>query len=271
MKLLFEDLAKKQFTSARVQKLKNWVEHADSARKSGNLNEFANQYDKAEELMTFYAFAPLAIRNDRANTLNELLSVIKVCEAVKGEVSIAFEQQLRPPKGYLEWLSTRISEHPVRYIREQERIHSEKGKPLETNTHVDVVLEAKNLLILVEVKFTSDISSQTTFNLHRNQLARTIDAGISRLKKDQELVVLLCSPSEFYRKKSRFYYYKLQEYTDFKNITYDIGWRELAEIKNCLLTVVWVPLEKVIELIYRNLDIPQLDEAMIFFRERRLG
>ncbi len=84
---------------------------------------------------------------------------------------------------------------------------------------------------MVGVEFTSDIFSQTTFNAHRNQFARTIDAGMSMLKKDQRLIVLLCSPLEFYRKKSRFYYYKLQEYADLIEIRRGIGWRELAEIK----------------------------------------
>jgi hypothetical protein len=49
--------------------------------------------------------------------------------------------------------------------------------------------------------------------------------------------------SEFYRKKSRLYYYKLQEYTDLKNIKDDIVWRELADIKKQLLSVAWVLLK----------------------------
>jgi hypothetical protein len=101
MRLLFEDLATKHFSSARVQKLKSWVEHADSARKSGNLDAFANQYDKAEELITFYAFAPLAIRNDRVYILKEMLSTLNINKTARGKVSIAFEKLLQPPEGYL--------------------------------------------------------------------------------------------------------------------------------------------------------------------------
>ena len=124
-----------------------------------------------------------------------------------------------------------------------------RGKPLETNTHVDTVIKTENLLILVEMKFTSDISTQTTFGSNRNQLARTIDVGISKAKKKgKKLVVLLCSPSEFYHKKSRFYYYKMQEYSDFHKIKQDICWRELEEIKECLLSTAWIPLEKVIKI-----------------------
>jgi len=270
--MLFEDIAKtKRFSKERIRKFNAWIENAQEAKKSGSLEPKDNQYDKAEELITFYTFAPLEMREDKKQVVQEILGFCGIGESVEEPLALAFERQLSPPRAYLEWLTREVSKHPIRYVREQGREHAEAGKPLETNTHVDVVLEAKNLLILVEVKFTSDISSQTTFNVHRNQLARTIDAGMSRLKKDQRLIVLLCSPSEFYRKKSRFYYYKLQEYTDLKKIEDDIGWRELAEIKKHLLSVAWVPLEKAIEAIYRNLDFPQSDEVRAFFRERRLA
>lgn len=271
VKLLFEDLARKHFTEGRVQKFKDWIENAEKARRAGSLDGRLNQYDKAEELITFYTFAPLELRKDKIYVVEEILELANVHESLEEPMNLGFERQLQPPEGYLRWLAKEVDRHPLTYIRKQGREHISNGKPLETNTHVDVVIKAKNLLALVEVKFTSDISSQTTFNAHRNQLARTIDAGMSRLKKDQRLIVLLCSPSEFYKKKSRFYYYKLQEYTDFNKIKDDIGWRELAEIKKHLLSVAWVPLEKAIEAIYRNLDFPQSDEARAFFKERRLA
>ena len=271
MRMLFEDIAKDHLTKERIRKYEAWLEKAGRARESRSLDNRDNQYDKAEELITFYAFAPLEMREDKKQVVHEILGFCGIGEPVEEPLTLAFERQLSPPKAYLEWLAREVSKHPIRYVREQGREHTEAGKPLETNTHVDVVLEAKNLLILVEVKFTSDISSQTTFNAHRNQLARTIDAGMSRLKKDQRLIVLLCSPSEFCKKKSRFYYYKLQEYTDLRKLKDDIGWRELAEIQKHLLSVAWVPLEKVIEAVYRNLSFPQLEEAMAFFRERRLA
>jgi hypothetical protein len=270
--LLFEDLAKKHLTPERIKKFRDWVDDASKARESDSLGSRDNQYDKAEELITFYTFAPLELREDRRQVVQEILSIGGVMEPVEGSLTLEFERLLSPPRGYLEWLSREWSNHPIRYAREQGRGHIESGKRLEANTHADVMINAKNLLILVEVKFTSDISSQTTFNVHRNQLARTIDAGLEEtIKKDQRLVVLLCSPSEFFRRKSRFYYYKLQEYADFAKIRDDIGWRDLTEIQKHLSLVAWVPLEKVIEVIYRNLDFPQLDEARVFFKERNLA
>jgi len=272
MRLLFEDLAKKHFTAERIQKFKSWIENANKARKAGSLDERLNQYDKAEELITFYTFAPLELREDRKDVVEEILKLANVHESLEEPVSLSFEKQFQPPRGYLKWLTEEVSRHPVRYIRELGKKHANEGRRLETDTHVDVVIRTKNLLIFVEMKFTSDISTQTTFNPYRNQLARTIDAGISEAEmKGKRLFVLLCSPSEFYQKKSRFYYYKLQEYTDLSKIKDDVGWRELAEIQKHLLSVAWIPLERVIETIYRNLDFPQSDEAMAFFRERRLA
>ena len=122
------------------------------------------------------------------------------------------------------------------------------------------------------MKFTSDISHETTFNPNRNQLARNIDVGISEAKKKgKQLLVLLCTPSEFYNKKSRLYYYKIQEYTNFNEISKDIPWRPVEDIKEHLLKVAWIPLEKVIEIVYQNLGLPKLLEAEKFFAERKLS
>jgi len=271
MKLLFENLAEKYFTKERIRKFKDWIENANKARETKSLGKKANQYDKAEELITFYTFAPLELGEKKKDVVQEILRLANVHGRVKGKINLSFEKQLRPPKGYLIWLTNEVKKHPVKYIREQGKKHIKTGKRLETNTHVDAVIKTENLLILVEMKFTSDISTQTTFGSNRNQLARTIDVGISEAKKKgKRLVVLLCSPSEFYHKKSRFYYYKIQEYSDFHKIKQDICWRELEEIQECLLATAWIPLEKVIKITYRNFSFSELEEAKRFFKERNL-
>jgi hypothetical protein len=167
-----------------------------------------------------------------------------------------------------------VDEHPVKYVREEAEDHVKNRKTLETNTHVDFTIESENLLILVEMKFTSDISTQTTFNPNRNQLARLIDVGISEVMKDRarnrRLVILLCSPSKFYQNRSRFYYYKVQDYDDLHEIKKDIEWRKQEEIEKYVAGVSWIPLEKVINIIYDNFSHPDKDEAIAFFRERRL-
>lgn len=272
MRLLFEDLAKEHFTEERIQKFKDWVENANETRNTGSLDERLNQYDKAEELITFYAFAPLELRDDKKEIIQEMLRSANVNEPVGEFVDLGFEKQFKPPRGYLKWLEKEVSKHPVRYIREKGKDHANRGKRLEANTHEDAVIETENLLILVEVKFTSDISPQTTFNSNRNQLARTIDVGISEVKrnKNKKLVVLLCSPSKFYHEKSRLYYYKIQEYSDFNRVKEDIVWRKLGDIEEHLLAVAWVPLERVIEIVYQDFDSSEIEEAKRFFAERNL-
>lgn len=271
--LLFEELAKKHFSKQRIQKYRTWVENANKARNTRSLDERLNQYDKAEELITFYTFAPLELRDDKKEIIQEILRMTNLNEPVGKFVDISFEKQFKPPEGYLKWLEKEASRHPVKYVREKGKDHANRDKRLEANTHVDAVIETKNLLILVEVKFTSDISSQTTFNSNRNQLARTIDVGISEVKrnKNKKLIVLLCSPSKFYHEKSRLYYYKIQEYLDLNRVKEDIVWRKLGDIEEHLLAVGWIPLERVIEIIYQDFDSPVKEEAQRFFAERNLG
>lgn len=271
MKLLFQELAKKHFTEERIQKFKNWIGNASKARKANSLDVRLNQYDKAEELITFYTFAPLELRDDKKEIIQEILRLASVNEPIGEFADLGFEKQLKPLQGYLKWLTKEVSRHPVRYIRKQGKEHVNRGKRLEANTHVDAVIETKNLLIFIEVKFTSDISAETTFNPNRNQLARTIDVGIAEAKKKgKRLVVLLCSPSEFYHKKSRFYYYKIQEYSSSNRVEEDISWRDPRDIKENLLALAWLPLEKIIKIVYRDFDLPDIGEAERFFTERNL-
>jgi hypothetical protein len=272
MRLLFESLTTECLTQERIQKFKDWVKKANKARENSQLERRANQYDKAEELITYYVFAPLLLRENSGEMVQEILRLANIQEHVEGESKLRFEAQLSPPNGYLRWLQTDVLKHPVKYVREQARDHIERGKPLETNTHVDVLIESENLLILVEMKFTSDISAQTTFNPRRNQLARLVDVGISEAqkKKDRRLAALVCSPSESFLSKSRLYFYKIQDYSNFEEVKKDIKWREQKEIVKYVSAVAWVPLEKVISIIYKDFNHPDMKAAMGFFKERNL-
>jgi len=271
MRLLFEDLAWKHFHNRpnRFQKLKGWVEEAN---KTGDkLDKKANQYYKAEELITFYTFAPLDLRSDKKDLVNEILRSAGVKETVESMNRISFEKLCQPPEGYLSWIENEVKKHPIKYVREQAKDHKKRRKPLETATHVDAVIETDNFVIFVEMKFTSDISVQTTFNPYRNQLARLIDVGISiAMEKSKKLVLLLFSPSLFFVNKSRFYSYKITEYSNYEEIQKDIGWREQHEIEKYVLAVAWVPLESLVKIMYQDFNHPDVEEAMSFFRERNL-
>ena len=273
MKLLFEEIAGKPFiTQERVEKLRDWVQNADRVRENKDSSDKrANQYDKAEELITFYSFAPLALRKDRKEVFQNVLRLVNIKEDVDGKIELGFEKHFPPPKGYLKWLQKEVSNNPVKYVREQGQNHIEKNKPLETQTHVDALIESDNLVIFVEMKITSDISVQTTFNPYRNQLARLVDVGIQvAMEEGKRLIVLLCSPSAFFVTKSRLYFYKIKEYADYKEIYKDIGWRSQEDIEKYLLSVSWIPIEELIRIIYSNFEHSDKKEALDFFVERNI-
>jgi hypothetical protein len=157
-------------------------------------------------------------------------------------------------------------------VRDQAKDHKNRKKPLETETHADAFIETNNLLILVEMKFISDISCQTTFNPTRNQLARLIDVGIQIARnKTKPLILLLSSPTELFESKNRLYYYKIKEYCSYAEIQKDIRWRKQEDIEKNLLAVKWIPLEEVIKIFYKDFSHPDKEEAMVFFRERKLA
>ena len=274
MKLLFEEALQACFkpSEARIQKLKTWVEQANNARNTGNLESFPNQYDKAEELITFYTFAPLVLSLNRVGLTNRILGLAGISPFEENVVSVGLERQYQPPAGYLLWLKNEVKSHPIRYIREQATDHSKTNKPLESRTHVDAFIETDKLLIFFEIKYTSDIAHDTTFNPYRNQLARLIDVGLDAAKcSGKEVLVLLSTPSPLYESRSRLYYYKVQEYSDPLMIQKDIAWRTVSEIRDNVLAVKWIALEELISLLYKDFTHSDKEEAMKFFRERNLA
>jgi tetrahydromethanopterin S-methyltransferase subunit B len=82
MRLLFKEAIQTCFNPPedRFNKLNAWVENSNLARDptNPNLEAYPNQYDKAEELITFYIFAPLVLSLDRVSLVNRILSLAKV-------------------------------------------------------------------------------------------------------------------------------------------------------------------------------------------------
>ena len=270
MRLLFENLAEKHFSSARVEKFKGWIQAANKATEK--LDRKVNQYYKAEELITFYALAPLVLESDKEGVVKEILRLAGVKVNVEKVDRMSFEELVQPPTAYLSWIENEVKNHPIKYVREQAKDHKKRRKPLETATHVDAVIETDNLTIFFEMKFTSDISVQTTFNPCRNQLARLVDVGISKaIQERKKLVLLLCTPALFFVNKSRFYSHKIIEYSDYEEIERDIGWREKDDIEKCVSAVAWVSLESLVKATYKDFIHPDAEEALLFFRERNLA
>jgi hypothetical protein len=272
MRLLFKKAISTCFNPAeeRLKKLNAWVKNANSARDTESVNAKLNQYDKAEELMTFYTFAPLVLSLNRVGLVNRILSLAQVNAYEENVIDVGLERQFRPPKGYLKWLKEYVKNHPVKYIRDQANAHKPNQR-LESNTHVDAFIETDKLLIFFEIKFTSDIAYHTTFNPCRNQLARLIDVGLEINEQNgKEILVILATPRKLYEKKSRLYYYKIKEYTDPAKIKEDIEWRSISTIRDNVLAVTWIALEDLIDALYKDFEHDDKIEALAFFKERNL-
>jgi hypothetical protein len=272
MRLLYKEAIQTCFTPPddRLKKLSTWIDNSNSARNTKDLDKKLNQYDKAEELITFYTFAPLVLSLDRVGLVNRILSLARISAYEENVEEVALEKQFAPPKKYLQWLRKQCGTHPIRYVREQAKQHKE-NQPLEGNTHADAFIQTDKLLIFFEIKFTSDISCDTTFNPCRNQLARLIDVGLEVNELNgKQVLVILATPRKLYESKSRFYYYKIAEYTHPEKIKEDIEWRSLATIRDNTIAVRWIALEDLIDVLYRDFEHKDKEEALEFFKERNL-
>jgi hypothetical protein len=279
--LLFQDIAGKTLGDARYAKYLRWVTTADNARRGslGTLTtEQANQYDKAEELITWNTFAPL-LKMEKTARNSTALEIIKAALSKDiGEyfddedLRLQFEYTIPSPRSYTEQLRKSVCNHPVKYLREE----AKDKEILEGNTHVDLALINSKLLVLVEVKFTSDIQVDVKFDPIRNQLARLVDAGMEA-SRGRKLVVLLVSPEWGYKSKNRLYCYKVDEYrASMENVRADIPHRSLGEITNTLLGVAWVSLEFVASTVHKKakalgmLTREEVQQIRVFYEEKRI-
>jgi hypothetical protein len=239
------------------------------------MDRHTNQYDKAEELITWNTFAPL--RKMTPGIKDALIADIVNLALQKNTAeyldewgfNVQFERTLPPPPSYLNHLRLTVANHPVRYVR----LDAESKETLEGDTHADIVFENSRLLVLGEVKFMSDIQWGVTYDPNRNQLARLIDTGI-RAARDKKLAVILFSPESAYRSKSRLYYYKLKDYREsIENLRADIPHRSLEEITKTLIGTGWVPLEFAASTIHKKAVEQGLlvkEDSHKFYEERKI-
>jgi hypothetical protein len=141
-----------------------------------------------------------------------------------------FEVNLPSPGRYRAWLRDHLDERtPIPYLKEQAEA---RGAPLEGTTKADAMLlaPASGVAVIFEAKVLSDISTHVTFDLARNQLARSIDvmleenstlpAPLSCRKPDRTFLVLLTpaltqpGPAGDAISKSRLYGWLMPAYQD---------------------------------------------------------
>jgi hypothetical protein len=273
IKLLFKIAAEKCFVAPekRTQKLTAWIENPNQARNSTNLDALENQYDKAEELITYYTFAPLVLSLDRVGVINSILGLVGVSPFEEQVVDVGLERLFPSPKGYLRWIKKEVANHPIRYVREQATNHKSNQK-LESDTHADAYVETDKLHILFEIKYTSDIAYETTFNPYRNQLTRLADVGLELSQTTgKKTLIILSTPKKFFEKRSRLYYYKINDYKNPEKIKEDIEWRKnLASISDNLIAIKWVALEDLVQVLYEDFNHEDKEAALEFFKERNI-
>ena len=95
--------------------------------------------------------------------------------ALAGALELFFEVNLPSPGSYRAWLREHLGDRtPIPYLKEQAEA---PGARLEGTTKADAMLlaPATGVAVIFEAKVLSDISTHVTFDLTRNQLARSID------------------------------------------------------------------------------------------------
>ena len=96
-------------------------------------------------------------------------------DALAGALDLFFEVNLPSPARYRAWLRDHLGERaPIPYLKKQAEA---PGARLEGATKADAMLLAPStgVAVIFEAKVLSDISTHVTFDLARNQLARSID------------------------------------------------------------------------------------------------
>jgi len=148
-------------------------------------------------------------------------------ECFRGGLHLYFEVNLPSPPTYKHWLGENFTQRQiVPYVLDAgyRRGTDVVRKGLEGPTQVDaILLNADNgFAVLFEAKVLSDISYQVSFDVMRNQLARTIDVMLERnanlreplsLRQPERTLFAMLTPEMFRQDPhSRLYGWLLDEY-----------------------------------------------------------
>jgi hypothetical protein len=107
--------------------------------------------------------------------------------ALAGELHLFFEVNLPAPSKYKKWLRQHLDDRVlIPYVREAA---DTRGDLLEGATKADAMLLAADtgVAVIFEAKVLSDVSTNITFDVARNQLARLIDVMLERPGKGSPL------------------------------------------------------------------------------------
>lgn len=171
-------------------------------------------------------------------------------DCLNGKLHLYFEAQLPSPEGYHSTLRRSIRERNlIPYVLDAAARAGNRG--FEGATHADAVL-----LNIVEAKVVSDISYQISFDVLRNQLARTVDVMLEpnpRLahplnKRNPELTLMLLQTPELFRQHphSRLYGWLMNAYrTDpTSTLARDLPHREATNWESVSKRLGWITWEE---------------------------
>jgi hypothetical protein len=161
--------------------------HPDTAGIPLTKSRLPRQIEKDERFWTVAALKRIFDDPERDAVLIRLLSCVygesppipvdgSWAECLAGDLRLYFEPCLPSPAVYLGWLRQHLAQRQmIPYVLDAARRTS--GRPLEGPTHVDAVLlnHTGGFCVLIECKVLSDASCVTSFDNHRNQLARNLD------------------------------------------------------------------------------------------------
>ena len=185
----------------------------------------------ATALMSLYHRAP-----DRSGAFASLLNAAQLAppqgyqgwaDALDSPLHLYFEANLPAPREYQAWLKNHLDERSlVPHLRQR----AASAGRVEGATKADAVLIADNgVAVVFEAKVLSDVSTRTTYDAARNQLARLIDVMLEPpgrtssdvlRRRDPDLTSLvLITPELLHRRnpgglgRSRLYGWLMDAYT----------------------------------------------------------
>jgi len=142
-----------------------------------------------------------------------------------GPLHLSLETVLPSPPSYTDWLRAHAEEHqPIPYVRYA--CGGSATKALEGPTHVDALLinPSNGFAVAFEAKVLSDVSYQVSYDIRRNQIARSLDVllesnddmpePLSSRRPGRTLLTLLTPGAFRCHPESRLYGWLLREYRD---------------------------------------------------------
>lgn len=142
-----------------------------------------------------------------------------------GTLHLSLESVLPSPPAYTQWLRTHAEEHQlIPYVRHA--CEGSAARALEGPTHVDALLIniANGFAVAFEAKVLSDVSCQVSYDIRRNQIARSLDVLLESnddmpeplsCRRPERTLLTLLTPGTFRcHPESRLYGWLLREYRD---------------------------------------------------------